>query len=130
MSQQLEQEFSGWRKLLWPIHSYEVKKFLPMGIMMFCILFIYTVLRDTKDAILVNAPGAGAERLSFAKGIGVTASPIIFMVLYTKAANLFKREGLFYVTALPFLLFFGLYPYFIYPFVDSLHMNLDTIHHY
>lgn len=130
MSQKVEQEFSGIRKLLWPIHSYEVKKFLPMGIMMFCILFIYTVLRDTKDAILVNAPGAGAESLAFAKGIGVTISAIIFMILYTKAANLFKREGLFYVTALPFLLFFGVYPYCIYPFLGSLHMDLDTIHHY
>jgi AAA family ATP:ADP antiporter len=101
-----------------------------MGIMMFCILFIYTVLRDTKDAILVNAPGAGAESLAFAKGIGVTAAAVLFMVLYTKAANIFNREGLFYVTALPFLLFFGLYPYFIYPYVDSIHMSLDTIHSY
>lgn len=130
MSQTVEQEFTGWRKLLWPIHSYEIKKFLPMGIMMFCILFIYTVLRDTKDAMLVNAPGAGAESLAFAKGIGVTASAVLFMILYTKAANLFKREGLFYVTALPFLLFFGLFPYVIYPFVNSLHMSIDTIHSY
>ncbi len=125
-----EQEFSGLRKLLWPIHSHEIKKFLPMGIMMFCILFIYTVLRDTKDAILVNAPGAGAESLAFAKGIGVTAAAILFMVLYTKAANIFKREGLFYITALPFLIFFGLFPYFIYPFVGSLHMSLETIQSY
>lgn len=130
MSQDVSQEFSGLRKLVWPIHSFELKKFLPMGIMMFCILFIYTVLRDTKDAILVNAPGAGAESLAFAKGIGVTASAILFMILYTKAANLFNREGLFYVTALPFLVFFGLYPYCIYPFVSSIHMSLDTIHHY
>lgn len=130
MSQTAESEFSGWRKLVWPIHSHEIKKFLPMGIMMFCILFIYTVLRDTKDAILVNAPGAGAESLAFAKGIGVTASAVLFMVLYTKAANLFNREGLFYATALPFLLFFGLYPYVIYPHISSLHMSLDTIKNY
>jgi AAA family ATP:ADP antiporter len=87
MSQQATEEFTGWRKLLWPIHSFEIKKFLPMGIMMFCILFIYTVLRDTKDAILVNAPGAGAESLAFAKGIGVTISAVLFMILYTKAAK-------------------------------------------
>jgi AAA family ATP:ADP antiporter len=130
MSQTVEKEFTGLRKLLWPIHSYEVKKFLPMGIMMCCILFIYTLLRDTKDAILVNAPGAGAESLAFAKGIGVTLSAILFMILYTKAANIFKREGLFYVTALPFLLFFGLYPYCIYPFVSSIHMDLSTIQAY
>ncbi|MBS0654284.1 MAG: NTP/NDP exchange transporter, partial [Verrucomicrobia bacterium] len=83
-----------------------------------------------KDAILVNSPGAGAESLAFAKGIGVTAAAVLFMVLYTKAANLFNREGLFYVTSLPFLIFFGLYPYCIYPFVNSLHMSLDTIHSY
>lgn len=128
MSKEITEEFTGLRKILWPIHSFEVKKFLPMGLMMFCILFVYTVLRDTKDAILVNAPGAGAESLAFAKGIGVTASAVIFMILYTKAANIFNREGLFYVTALPFLIFFGLFPYFIYPFVDSIHMSLDTIH--
>lgn len=130
MSQAIEQEFTGWRKLLWPIHSHEVKKFLPMGIMMFCILFIYTVLRDTKDSILVNAPGAGAESLAFAKGIGVTISAVLFMVLYTKAANFFNREGLFYITALPFLTFFGLYPYFVYPYVSTLHMSLETIQSY
>lgn len=121
-------EFSGWRKLIWPIHSHELKKFLPMGIMMFCILFIYNILRDTKDAILVNAPGAGAESLAYAKGIGVTLSAVLFMVIYTKAANVFNRKGLFYATALPFLLFFGLYPYCIYPFVDVLHMSSDTIY--
>lgn len=127
MSKQTTEEFTGLRKLFWPIHSFEIKKFLPMGLMMFCILFIYTVLRDTKDAILVNSPGAGAESLAFAKGIGVTASAVIFMILYTKAANVFNREGLFYVTALPFLIFFGLFPYVIYPNVSAWHMSLETI---
>lgn len=127
MSKDVSTEFKGWRKLLWPIHSYEIKKFLPMGIMMFSILFIYTLLRDTKDALLVNGPGAGAESLAFAKGIGVTFSAVLFMVIYTKCANIFNREGLFYVTALPFLIFFGLYPYVIYPMVGSIHMSPETI---
>ncbi len=52
------------------------------------------------------------------------------MIMYTKAANIFNRQGLFYATALPFLIFFGVYPYWIYPFVDSLHMSLDTIKGY
>lgn len=121
------EEFTGLRKIFWPIYPHEVKKFLPMGIMMFSILFIYTAARDTKDAILVNAPGAGAESLAFAKGIGVTLSAIIFMLMYTKAANKFNREGLFYVTALPFLFFFGVFPYFIYPYVGTIHMSLETI---
>lgn len=120
-------EFKGFRALVWPIHNYELKKFLPMGIMMFCILFIYTVLRDTKDSIVANAPGSGAEAFAFIKGFGVTTFAVAFMLLYTKAANIFNREGLFYVTALPFLIFFGLFPYVIYPNVDVLHMSLDRM---
>jgi AAA family ATP:ADP antiporter len=122
-----QSEFKGIRAVLWPIHEFELKKFLPMGLMMFCILFIYTVLRDTKDAIIVNAPGAGAESLSFIKGLGVTFSGIAFMLLYTKAANIFNREGLFYVTSLPFLIFFGAFAFIIYPIKDSLHMSAQTI---
>jgi len=124
------QEFTGLRAVFWPIHNFEIKKFLPMGLMMFCILFIYTVLRDTKDAIIVNAPGSGAESLSFIKGIGVTSCAIFFMILYTKAANIFNREGLFYITALPFLIFFGCFAFVIYPYKDSLHMSLETIKMY
>ncbi|MBS0651224.1 MAG: AAA family ATPase, partial [Verrucomicrobia bacterium] len=41
--------FKGLRGIFWPIHRFELKKFLPMGIMMMCILFNYTILRDTKD---------------------------------------------------------------------------------
>lgn len=130
MSKEIQKEFTGWRAMVWPIHNHELKKFLPMGIMMLCILFIYTVLRDTKDAILVNAPGAGAESLSFAKGIGVTFSAILFMVLYTKAANIFGRIGLFYVTAIPFLVFFICFAFFIYPNREMFHMSVDTIHNY
>jgi ATP:ADP antiporter, AAA family len=125
-----KEEFTGWRAMLWPIHDHELKKFLPMGLMMFCILFIYTVLRDTKDSILVNAPGSGAESLSFIKGIGVTSAAVLFMVLYTKAANIFKREGLFYITALPFLIFFVCFAFIIYPNKHLFHMTLEQIQNY
>src|SRR3989344_2574410 len=123
-------EFTGWRSILWPIHDHELKKFLPMGLIMFCVLAIYTVLRDTKDALVVTAPGSGAESLAFLKGIGVTGSAILFMIMYTKAANIFKREGLFYITAVPFLAFFGCFGYIIYPLKDVIHMTPETIAQY
>ena len=34
-------EFTGLRAVLWPIHSFELRKFLPMAIMMMGILFNY-----------------------------------------------------------------------------------------
>ncbi len=35
----------------------ERKKLLPLGLMFFCTLFSYTILRDTKDVLVVTAPG-------------------------------------------------------------------------
>ena len=40
---------------------------LPLGFMFFCILFNYTILRDTKDVLVVTAPGSGAEIIPFLK---------------------------------------------------------------
>lgn len=35
--------------------------------MFFCILFNYTILRDTKDVLLLTAPKSGAEVIPFIK---------------------------------------------------------------
>ena len=119
--------FTGLRGIFWPVHGFELKKFLPMGIMMMCILFNYTILRDTKDTMLVTAPGAGAECISFLKLYGVTPCAILFMVVFVKLANVFTREKLFYAVLLPFLIFFGAFAFIIYPARDFLHMSLPTI---
>ncbi len=120
-------EFTGLRGILWPIHNFELKKFLPMGLMMLCILFNYTVLRDTKDALVVLAPAGGAETISFLKLYGVTPSAILFMVIFVKMANALTRENLFYTIIIPFLVFFACFAWIIYPNRYALHMGLETI---
>jgi len=35
--------------------------------MFFCALFNFTILRNTKDVLVVTAPGSGAEVISFNK---------------------------------------------------------------
>ena len=55
-------QFGYWRQLLWPVHSYELRKVLTMFLMFMCINFNYTLLRNTKDTLVVTA--AGAERVS------------------------------------------------------------------
>jgi AAA family ATP:ADP antiporter len=119
--------FTGLRGIFWPIHGFELKKFLPMGIMMMCILFNYTILRDTKDTLMVNAPGGGAECLSFLKLYGVTPAAILFMIVFIKLANVFTRERLFYTILAPFLVFFGLFAFVIYPNKEALHMSMGSI---
>ena len=84
-------EFTGFRKIFWPVQSFEVKKVLPMAFMMFCVLFNYTILRDAKDGLVVTAPGSGAETISFLKLYGTLPFAIILMTIYSKLATIFSK---------------------------------------
>ncbi|MEI8124570.1 MAG: Npt1/Npt2 family nucleotide transporter [Parachlamydiaceae bacterium] len=117
-------EFSGWRAALWPIHGYELKKFLPLAFIMFCLLFNYTILRDTKDTLVVNSAGAGA--ITFLKLYCVTPAAILFVLFYAKLTNVLKRETVFYAVVTPFIIFFGLFA-FMYPHLGSLHPSAETV---
>jgi len=118
-------EFSRWRKLLWPIHDHELKKFLPLGLIMFSILFNYTLLRDTKDTLVVNAAGAGL--IPFLKFYCVTPAAVAFVVIYAKLCNVLDKEKVFYAVVTPFISFFGFFAFIIYPNFDALHPSIDTI---
>ena len=118
MSQTTEQEFGKIRSMIWPIHNYELKKLIPMLVMAFFVSFNYTVLRDSKDALLVT--NAGAEAIPFLKTIGTVPAAFLFMVIYSKMSNSLSRENLFYASLIPFIVFFGLFALFIYPMKESL----------
>ena len=45
----------------------ERQKLVPLALMFFCILFSYTILRDTKDVLMITAPKSGAEVIPFIK---------------------------------------------------------------
>ena len=57
-------EFSFWRGIFFPIHLKELKFFAPMAAMMLLILCNYTILRNIKDTLVVNAKGSDAEIIS------------------------------------------------------------------
>ncbi len=105
--------FGKWRSMLWPIHAFELKKFLPMFFLFFFINFNYTILRDTKDTLIVTA--TGAETIPFLKFWGVVPGAILFMLIFTKLSNVVKRERLFMGIMATFGIFFGLYAAFLYP---------------
>jgi len=118
-----QSEFGKVRSLLWPIHNYELKKLIPMVLLFFFILFTYTILRDTKDALIVTAQGGGAEVIPFLKFWGVLPCAVIFMLVYTKLSNKLSKPKLFYTSILPFIIFFGLFATVLYPARDYLHPN-------
>ena len=120
---QSQSQFGKVRATLWPIHGYELKKLVPMVLLFFFILFNYTILRDTKDTVVVTAPGGGAEVIPFLKFWGVLPVAVLFMLIYAKLSNKLSKPALFYSVVTPFLIFFGLFATVLYPARDYLHPN-------
>src|SRR5882672_2841662 len=121
MSEVKKAEFGKWRSFFWPVHNFELKKLLPMFMLFFFINFNYTILRDTKDALIVTAPGSGAEAIPFLKVWGVLPAAVIFMIAYSKLSNLFSKQRVFYLMISAFLAFFALFVLVLYPCRESLH---------
>lgn len=115
--------FGKWRNFFWPIHRQELKKFLPMLAMFFLISFNYNILRSYKDTIIVTASNSGADALPFIKVWAVLPSAILMTFFFTRLANRFDREKVFYIVMSVFLGFFFLYAFALYPAREILHPN-------
>ena len=53
-----------------------------LALMFFCILFNYTILRDTKDVLMVTAPKSGAEVIPFIKTYVNLPAAIVSRIVY------------------------------------------------
>ena len=120
-------EFGKIRQVLWPIHAHEMKKFLPMGAMMFFILFNYTILRDTKDSLVITASANGSAVIPFLKIGCVLPASILFVVMYAKMANILSREKLFYTLVSSFIVYFLVFAFVLYPNKALFHPSSATI---
>lgn len=118
-----------WRKRLWPIHAYELKKILPLLFMKFFISFTYGVLTTMKDAFVVTAKGSGAEVIPILKGWIVLPIALGATLLYSKLANSYRRSVLFYGIISCFMAFVVIYGFVLYPNIDALspHASADWI---
>ncbi|ESQ35252.1 hypothetical protein EUTSA_v10007090mg [Eutrema salsugineum] len=98
-----------------------LKKIIPLGLMFFCILFNYTILRDTKDVLVVTAKGSSAEIIPFLKTWVNLPMAIGFMLLYTKLSNVLSKKALFYTVIVPFIVYFGAFGFVMYPLSNLIH---------
>jgi len=99
----------------------ERQKLIPLGLMFFTILFSYTILRDTKDVLMVTAPKSGAEVIPFIKTYVNLPAAIGFTGIYANMCDRMEQKDVFYACVIPFLAFFGLFATVIYPFRGALH---------
>ncbi|MBT4884934.1 MAG: NTP/NDP exchange transporter [Legionellales bacterium] len=115
-------QFSKLRTFFWPVHNYELKKIIPMLLMFFFISFNYSLLRNLKDALVINAAGSpGAQIIPYLKFWGVIPCAILFMILFSKLSNTVSKKNLFYCSLIPFAIFFALFGFVLYPMKGVLH---------
>ena len=97
--------------------------------MKLCLSLVFTILHATKDTLIVTSKESGAETIPILKGWFVLFFAFLFMLAYSKLSNHLSKSLLFYTTLTPFILFFALYGFFLYPNRDWLspHQTADWL---
>ncbi len=114
-------EFRGWRRYLWPVHSHEIPRLIPLALIFFFVALNYNILRTIKDTLLITAKGSGAEVIPFVKVWAMLPGAVGMTLLYTLLARKMSRERLFYLIVSMFLIYFFLFAFVLYPYRDNLH---------
>lgn len=116
------------KNIVWPIERSELRLFIPMSILMLCILFNFSVLRSVKDSLVV--PSIGAEVISFLKLWFVLPFALICTVIYVKLSNMMEMERIFYLVVSIFLSVFIIFAYVLYPNQEFYHPSRESINFY
>lgn len=104
--------------------EYILKKVLPTSLIFLITIFVYSVVRGAKDTLVI--PVLGAEVISTLKLFGVLPSAVVFILIYSKLANVLNREKLFYSITIFFIVFFVFYAFVLYPMTDVLNFDLSN----
>lgn len=101
------------RKIFFPIYNHELKKFLLLSLLFFCLVCTYPLLRDISDTLIINSVGPIA--MSWLNFYCILPATFIFIIIYMKLCNILSREHIFYAIMIPFLAFFLIFVIVIYP---------------
>jgi AAA family ATP:ADP antiporter len=117
----MSESFGKWRYRFWPVHAHEYCKVMPLLLMKLLVALNYTMLFNTKETLMIAASaGSGAEVIPILKGWLVIPAAFIFMIYYAKMSNQLNSKQLFYATISPFLIFFALFAFILYPNREAL----------
>jgi len=86
----------------------------PLMLIYFLMLFINTLLRDTKDTLLVTSL-AGVEAIPILKSWAVIPFSFAYFLLYYKVSPLLSPRNLFIAILVTFNMFFFCFALFLYP---------------
>lgn len=94
-----------------------------MFFMYFLISFNYNALRAYKDSMVVTASNSGAEAIPFIKVWAILPAALFLTFIFTRLANRFSRDKVFYLMMSLFLSFFFIFTFVLFPAQDYLHPN-------
>lgn len=106
-------------------NKHQMAKLISISSMLLWIVYVYSLTRDIKDALIIS--NCGAESIAFLKVYGVIPTSILFTILYNFLASRFSTENLFYVLLIPFITFYVSFGLFFYPYRDFLHPLWPTV---
>lgn len=87
----------------------------PLMVMYFIMLLTNTLLRDTKDTMLVNSQ-AGVEAIPILKSWAVIPCSVLFFIIYSRLAHILSKRALFLSIVYFFVAFYVLFAILIFPF--------------
>lgn len=108
-----------------PVRVFELKKLIPMLVIFFFIGFIYNILRNAKDTLVVTCQASGAQVIPFIKVWMMLPGAILMTSLFSKLSNRFSMEKVIYLIIGIFLAYFALFTFVAYPYHEVL--ELDTL---
>lgn len=89
----------------------------------FLIIFIYHILKDLKDSLVITSSDAGAQVIPFLKIWVILPFAILASYLFSKIYQRFGREKTFYVFVSFLLSSYALFAFCLFPFRDQLHLH-------
>ncbi len=122
-----QHEFNKFQQIFWPIHSYELKKFIPMSILMLCILFVYAMTRNLKDTFIRYYAVCGGSELTPILKFLIMPVAILVPVVFTFCVNKFGSRKTFYIMISSFALFYAIFLFVLLPNIEILQPNESTI---
>ncbi len=130
-----KKEFNKFQSIFWPIHRHELKKFLPMSILMMFMLLAYTMVRDLKESFFqcrahlwigaedaVRANLMGTVRFWF-----VLPSTFLAVMLFTVLIQRFGSNKTFYIMISSFMIFYAVFGFILYPNREAILMSSEAI---